>query len=93
LPSASNGRSISELPGQRWRETCGIYSRLLSTSRVRECHIPLKIRKYFLDLNEAENGIKATGEGFKNAKKWEVAAVTNFEFGIGSAKEIFDALQ
>jgi outer membrane protein len=35
----------------------------------------------------------ATGDAYGNAKKWEVAAVLNFDFGIGPAKKIFDALQ
>ena len=28
-----------------------------------------------------------------NAKKWAVAAVANFDFGMGPAKDIFEALQ
>ena len=55
--------------------------------------IPLQIRKYYLDLKEAENSVVATKTAYSNAKKWAVTAIANFDFGIGPAKEIFEALQ
>jgi len=90
--------------GLRWKLDFGItdakvagkraeLNRLLHTREFAEANIPLQVRKYHLDLAAAEEKMAATSQGYKNAKKWIVAAVSNFDFGIGPAKEIFDALE
>lgn len=90
--------------GARWKLDFGItgakvageqaqYNRLLSTKEFADANIPLEIRKYYLELLEAEHSAADTQKAYTNAKKWAVAALANFDFGIGPAKEIFDALQ
>lgn len=90
--------------GLKWKLDFGItgarvageraqYERLLHTRDYAETNIPLQIRKFHLDLNEAERSMTAARKAYTNAKKWAVAAIANFDFGIGPAKEIFDALQ
>lgn len=90
--------------GLKWKLDFGItrakvageqarYNRLLHTREFAETNIPLQIRRFYLDLQEAEKSIEATRSAYSNAKKWVVAAIANFDFGIGPAKEIFDALQ
>ena len=90
--------------GLKWKLDFGItsakvageraqYNRLLSTRDFAEKNIPLQIRKYYLDLQEAGKSIATTNSAYENAKKWSVAAISNFDFGIGQAKEIFDSLQ
>ena len=90
--------------GLKWKLDFGItgakvaseraqYDRLIHTKTFAETNIPLQIRKFHLDLQEAEKSIVATRKAYSNAKKWAVAAIANFDFGIGPAKEIFDALQ
>ena len=90
--------------GLKWKLDFGItgakvageqaqYNRLLSTSEYAEANIPLQIRKFYLELQEAGKSIEATRTAYSHAKKWVVAALANFDFGIGPAKEIFDALQ
>ncbi len=90
--------------GARWKLDFGItgakvanersqYNRLLSTKEFADANIPLQIRKFYLELKEAENSIKATKSAYSNAKKWAVTALANFDFGVGPAKDIFDALQ
>lgn len=90
--------------GARWKLDFGItgakisgeqaqYNRLLSTKDFADANIPLQIRKYYLDLKEAENSAVAMKSGYGNAKKWAVTALANFDFGVGPAKEIFEALQ
>jgi len=69
------------------------YNRLLSTRDYAESNIPLQVRKYYLDLQEAEQSITTTKNGYTNAKKWAVAALANYDFGVGPAREIFEALQ
>jgi outer membrane protein TolC len=90
--------------GLKWKLDFGItkakvageqaqYNRLLHTSEFADENIPLQITKFYLELQEADKSIAAARNGYANAKKWAVAALSNFDFGIGPAKEIFDALQ
>lgn len=90
--------------GARWKLDFGItgakvageqaqYNRLLATREFADTNIPLQIRKFYLELKEAENSVSATKSAYTNAKKWAVVALANFDFGVGPAKEIFDALQ
>lgn len=90
--------------GARWKLDFGItrakvageraqYNRLLSTREFAETNVPLQIRKFYLESKEAENSVADTKKAYTNAKKWAVAALANFDFGVGPAREIFDALQ
>lgn len=90
--------------GARWKLDFGItsakvsaeraqYNRLLYTREFADANIPLQVKKYYLDLREAENSVAATKSAYTNAKKWAVSALANFDFGVGPAKDVFDALQ
>ncbi|MDD2854523.1 MAG: TolC family protein [Desulfuromonadaceae bacterium] len=90
--------------GARWKLDFGItgakvsaeraqYNRLLGTKEYADINIPLQVKKYYLDLVEARNSMVATRGAYLNAKKWTVTAVANFDFGMGPAKDIFEALQ
>lgn len=90
--------------GARWKLDFGItgakvaneraqYNRLLSTREFADANIPLQIKKYYLELQEAAKSVTATQEAFTNAKKWGMAAIANFDFGVGPAKDILEALQ
>jgi outer membrane protein len=90
--------------GARWKLDFGItgakvsgeqaqLNRLVSTKEFAEQNIPLQVKKYYLELREAENTSEASKIAYTNAKKWAVTAVANFDFGIGPAKDIFEALQ
>lgn len=90
--------------GARWKLDFGItgakvageraqYNRLLSTKGYAEENIPLQVKKYYLDLIEARNSAVATRSAYLNAKKWAVTSLANFDFGMGPAKDIFEALQ
>jgi len=90
--------------GLRWKLDFGItgakvsaeraqHNRLLSTKEFADANIPLQIRKYYLELKEAENSAAASKIAYTNSKKWAVTALANFDFGVGPAKEIFEALQ
>jgi len=90
--------------GLRWKLDFGItsakvsaeraqHNRLLSTKELADANIPLQIKKYYLELKEAENSAAATKIAYTNSKKWAVTALANFDFGVGPAKEIFEALQ
>ncbi|MHB8059163.1 MAG: TolC family protein [Desulfuromonadaceae bacterium] len=90
--------------GARWKLDFGItgakvageraqYNRLLSTRAFADANVPLQVKKYYLELIEAKNSAAATRGAYMNAKKWAVTAIANFDFGLGPAKDIFEALQ
>ena len=90
--------------GVRWHLDFGItgakvaqeqaqYDRLLSTRDFARRNVPLQITKYYLDLQEAKRSITSTKNGYTNAKRWSVTALSNFDFGIGPAEEVFDGLE
>lgn len=67
------------------------YHKLLEKKRFADSAIPLEVKKAYLDLKEAVESIPKTENGYRNAKKWLIAAIANFDLGIGEAKEIADA--
>jgi len=67
------------------------YNKLLEKKRFADNAIPLEVKKAFFELREATRSIPETETGYKNAKKWLVSAVANFDLGLGEAKEIADA--
>ena len=67
------------------------YHKLLEKKRFADNAIPLEVRKVFFELIEATKSIPETETGYKNAKKWLVSAVANFDLGVGEAKDIADA--
>ena len=90
--------------GARWKLDFGItgakvageraqYNRLLSTRDFADTNVPLQVKKYYLELIEAKNSAAATRGAYMNAKKWAVTAIANFDFGLGPARDIFEALQ
>ena len=68
-------------------------NRLQSTNLYAETFIPLQVRKAWLEMKEAEKVVTATYNAFSSAKKWGAAALANFDFGIGNARDVFDAVE
>jgi outer membrane protein len=75
----------------RVKEAKAEYSKLIEKKRFADEAIPLQVRKAYLDFEEARKNIVETEKGYKNAKKWLVTAIANFDLGIGEAKEIGEA--
>ncbi len=68
------------------------HRKIQETRTVAERGIPFQVRKALLELAEARQSVAATEEAYTNAKKWLVAASSNFDLGVGEAKEVADAL-
>ncbi|MBI5025606.1 MAG: TolC family protein [Nitrospirae bacterium] len=74
------------------READAEHRKLLEKKRFADEGIPFEVRKAYLDIEEASKSIEATEKAYKNARKWIIAAVANFDMGVGEAKEIADAV-
>lgn len=90
--------------GLRWHLDFGItrgkvhsaeaeLDKLRQTKEFAKSYIPLQVKKAYLELLEAEKSTPALREGYSSARRWMISALANYDFGIGPAKEIFDALE
>ncbi|NTU48505.1 MAG: TolC family protein, partial [Syntrophobacteraceae bacterium] len=68
------------------------YERLLHTKEFAEQNIPVQVSKYYQDAVESKESYEAYEKGAVSARKWVVAAFANFDFGVGSARDLFDAI-
>ncbi len=75
----------------RVKEAQAEYHKLLEKKKFADEAIPFQVRNVYLDMEEAKKNIVETEKAYKNARKWLVAAVANFDLGIGDAKDIADA--
>ncbi len=80
------------ITGGKVRTAQAEHMKIVETKNYAEQFIPLQVRKARAELEEARRSIAATREGYLNARKWLVAAVANFDLGIGEAKDVADAL-
>lgn len=55
--------------------------------------IPLQVRKAHRELDEAKETLRATEDGWRNAKKWLVAAKANYDLGVGESRELGQAAE
>lgn len=68
------------------------HQKLLHTKEYAERNIPLEAAKYYQDATEYQKSFKAFEKGMIAARKWIVAAFANFDIGMGTAKDMFDAI-
>jgi outer membrane protein TolC len=80
------------ITGGKVRTAQAEYMQVEEKKNYAERFIPLQVRKARAELEEAQKAIEATREGYLNSRKWLVAAVANFDLGIGEAKDVADAL-
>ncbi|BCB96407.1 outer membrane efflux protein [Dissulfurispira thermophila] len=75
----------------RVKEARAEYHKLIEKKRFADEAIPFQVRRAYLDMKESEKNIVETEKAYKNARKWLIAAIANFDMGIGDAKEVADA--
>jgi outer membrane protein TolC len=68
------------------------HQKLLFTKEYAERNIPLEVAKYYQDALEAKASYEAYGKGAVAARKWIVSSFSNFDLGVGTAKDMFDAI-
>lgn len=68
------------------------YQKLVHTKEYAERNIPLEVAKYYQDVLEAQSAYEVYGKAAVAARKWIVSSFTNFDMGVGTAKDMFDAI-
>jgi outer membrane protein TolC len=53
--------------------------------------IPFQVREAYLEMEQHRANIEATQGGYRNGRKWLVAALSNFDLGVGEGKDVADA--
>ncbi len=60
-------------------------------SALAEQGIPFQVRRAYLEMEQHRDNIQATKSGYRNGRKWLVAALSNFDLGVGEGKDVADA--
>ena len=68
------------------------YQKMRNTQELAERNIPLEVVKYYQDTVEAEKSYAAYEQAAIGSRRWVVTAFSNFDLGIGTARDMFDAI-
>jgi outer membrane protein TolC len=69
------------------------HHKLLRTKDYAEQNIPLEVAKYYQEALESQKSFEAYEKGMIAARKWIVAAFSNFDIGVGTAYDMFYAIE
>ncbi len=98
-----NNASAGVIAGAEWHFDFGITKGKLNKARAEykktthaldfaERNIPLEVMKNYQDAAEALNEFKAFRQAAIGSRRWIVTAFSNFDVGVGTARDIFDAI-
>ncbi|MBP8645351.1 MAG: TolC family protein [Syntrophobacteraceae bacterium] len=76
----------------RVRKARAELQKMLHTKEYAEQNIPLEVAKYYQDSIEAQASFQAYEKAAVASRKWVVSAFSNFDMGVGPARDIFDAI-
>ena len=97
-----NDDAASPVAGFKWHYDLGITAGKVGEARaqlgqVQQKHafaeqgIPFQVRQAYLEMEQHRDNIEATEEGYRSGRKWLVAALSNFDLGVGEGKDVADA--
>ena len=68
------------------------YQKMRDTQEFAERNIPVEVVKYYQDTVEAQKSYAAYEQAAIGSRRWIVTAFSNFDLGIGTARDMFDAI-
>ncbi|MHC1728442.1 MAG: TolC family protein [Syntrophobacteraceae bacterium] len=68
------------------------YQKMRHTQEFAERNIPLEVMKHYQDVIENEKTFQAYEQAAVGSRRWIVAAFSNFDVGVGTARDMFDAI-
>lgn len=68
------------------------HQKLIHTKEYAERNIPVEVAKYYQESVESQAAYQNYGKGTVAARKWIVSSFSNFDVGVGTAKDMFDAI-
>jgi outer membrane protein TolC len=69
------------------------YAKLLCTKTNAERSIPIEVAKAYQEVLQWQKAAEASEIAARASRKWIITAFSNFDMGVGTAKNIFDALE
>ena len=93
---------LAPVVGMRWHFDLGVTAGKVDEvaaelGQVQQQHalaeqgIPFQVRQAYLELQQHQANIAATRKGFRSGRQWLVAAVANFDLGVGEGKDVAEA--
>ena len=93
---------LAPVVGMRWHFDLGITAAKVDEvaaelGQVQQQHalaeqgIPFQVRQAYLELEQHQANITATRKAFRSGRQWLVAAVANFDLGVGEGKDVAEA--
>ncbi len=103
MPDQFNHAYAGMVAGAQWHFDFGIgtgkldkaraeYQKMRNTQEFAEKNIPVEVVKYYQDAVEAHKSFTAYEQAAVGSRRWIVAAFSNFDLGIGTARDMFDAI-
>ncbi len=93
---------LAPVVGMRWHFDLGVTAAKVDEvaaelGQVQQQHalaeqgIPFQVRQAHLELEQHQANITATRKAFRSGRQWLVAAVANFDLGVGEGKDVAEA--
>ncbi len=103
IPDEFNHAYAGVFAGAQWHFDFGIgkgkldearaeYQKMRNTQEFAEKNIPVEVVKYYQDAVEANKSFMAYEQAAVGSRRWIVAAFSNFDLGIGTARDMLDAI-
>jgi len=103
IPDEFNHAYAGFFAGAQWHWDFGIgtgkldkaraeYQKMRNTQEFAEKNIPVEVIKYYQDAVEAYKSFTAYEQAAVGSRRWIVTAFSNFDLGIGTARDMFDAI-
>ncbi len=97
-----NDDAVAPVVGFKWHYDLGITAGKVDEAaaklgQIQQKHalaeqgIPFQVRRAHLEVQQHQANILATKKGYRNGRKWLVAALSNFDLGLGEGKDVADA--
>lgn len=104
IPDPLNHAYVGVAGGMNWHFDFGItkariekekaeYERLLHTKAYGEMNIPIEVVNRYQEVLEWKAAVDAYEEGAASSRKWIVAALTNFDAGLGTADDMLRGME
>ncbi len=103
IPDEFNHAYGGLVAGAKWNLDFGIskakiekakaeYNKLVNTRASADMNIPIQVTKIYQDHVEALTAVNAFRDAAVSARKWVVTAMSDFDFGVGTADEMLRAI-
>lgn len=104
IPDEFNHVNVGVVAGVKWNFDFGIskakvdkekaeYGRLTHTKASARLNIPIQVAQYYQEAKEWSVAVGSYKKGAIASRKWVVAALTNFDMGVGTADDMLRAIE